>query len=51
MFIPYGIAAFLSLLLGLLLEKKPKLRRTLMIVAAIIYSVGMLVIYFLPNLN
>ena len=51
MFIPYGAAAFTSFLLGLVLEKKPKLRRILVGSSTIAYSMGLLAMYFLPNVS
>lgn len=51
MFIPYGAAAIISIFLGLILEKKPKLRRTLIGSSTISYSLGLLLMYFLPNIG
>ena len=51
MFIPYGAAAIISFFLGLVLEKKPKLRRTLMGSSTITYSIGLLLMFLLPNVE
>lgn len=51
MFIPYGAAAFASLFLGFFLEKRPKLRRTIIGSATFTYSLGLLTMYFLPNVS
>jgi membrane-bound acyltransferase YfiQ involved in biofilm formation len=51
MFIPYGAAAIICFLLGLLLDKRPKMRRPLMTLSNVAYSIGLLLVYFLPNVT
>ncbi len=51
MFIPYGAAAFISFFLGFVLKRKPKLRRILVASSTIIYSIGLLLMYLLPNVD
>jgi hypothetical protein len=51
MFIPYGLAALFSYFLGKILQKKPKFRRISILISSIIYSIGLLGMYLLPNLN
>lgn len=51
MFIPYGIAALISFILGLILQKKPKLRRKLILSSTIIQTIGLFFVFILPNVN
>lgn len=50
MFIPYGIAALFSFILGKILEKNPKLRRKSILYGTILYGIGLLTLYMVPNL-
>lgn len=50
MFIPYGLAAVFSYFIGKLLNKNPKLKRKIILLGAIFFSVGILISYLLPNI-
>lgn len=51
MFIPFGAATIISYVLGLMLDKKPKLRRVIIFSSTILYTIGLLVVYYLPNVS
>ncbi len=51
MFIPYGLAAVFSFLIGRILTKNPTLKRKIIIFGSILFSVGILATFLLPNID
>ena len=51
MFIPYGVAAAFSFLIGNLLQKRPNLKRKIILAAAGLFSIGVLATFLLPNID
>jgi hypothetical protein len=51
LFIPYGVAAIFSFMIGSILAKKPKLKRTIILVGSIMFSLGILGTFLLPNID
>jgi len=50
MCIPFALAAFISFFLGLLLDKRPLLRRKIILSSTSFFTLGLLSIYLLPNI-
>ena len=51
LFIPYGVAAIFSFMIGSILVKKPMLKRTIILVGSIMFSLGILGTFLLPNID
>lgn len=51
LFIPYGVAAIFSFLIGNVLVKKPILKRKIILGGSIMFSLGILCTYLLPNID
>lgn len=51
LFIPYGAAAFLSYLIGKVLSKNPKFKRKIILFVVILFSIGIIAVYLMPNVN
>ncbi len=51
MFIPYGLAAIFSYIIGKTLKRYPKFKRKIILIGAIIFSIGILTSYLLPNIG
>jgi MFS family permease len=51
LFIPYGLAAAFSFLIGKVLNKIPTLKRKIIVFGSILYSVGILASFLLPNID
>lgn len=47
--IPFASVAILSILFSIVMNKHPKTRRTLMVASTVLYLVGQIVLYFLPD--
>jgi hypothetical protein len=51
MCIPFGGAALISFVLGLILQKKPTLRRPMTFFSNFFITISILAVYFLPNIG
>ena len=51
LFIPYGVAALLSFLIGRTLEKRPQIKRKIILTGGIMFCLGMIGSYLLPNIE
>lgn len=51
LFIPYGLAAVCSYVIGNILKRNAKLKRKIIVFGAIFFSIGILLSYLLPNID
>jgi len=51
LFIPYGLAAICSYLIGKILHRNAKLKRKIIVLGSILFSIGIFFSYLLPNID